>query len=544
MTQTAIKQGSLGKDRTATMSLIPRDIPGFPRIGTAGLAAVAVLAIVFLVASFHRLNHTDLWGHLNFGRWIAEHGTLPSADPFRDVGFAARFVNQPWLSQWAGYHIFQFAGFDGLTLAHALLITATCGAVMLAFRARGLSGAWAVAGGVVSFGLSLPIIGTLRPQLCGELGFAVTLWGGTLLLRQRHPLVWLPIVFALWTNLHGSTPMGLLVLGSLWLTAVWGATRTLNWRDVVHDPRVRRLTLALVLCTLAVGCNPTGWRTLWDSATFANQPNLQAITEWQPLTIKSLTGILFFGSLAATAVVLRRSPRRLELFEAALLLLLAVATLSAIRMLAWWALAWPWLIGALAAAMFRSDHVSSGTALPARPTSFRTLVAIVVVFAALVWSPATHGLLTGHPRTEASAVNIHTPVYLAQALTTENVAGNIYAPLDWADYVVWKSQGAVRPLVHSHVHLASAAVFADYRRIAAGDAAWLDIVDHYHLKYLVLRNEQGQGLERLATSHRRCRVIYRDQQGLLVEILPPAPATADVSKSEHVVTEGVALFQQ
>ena len=55
----------------------------FPGISGGTMAAVLVLCAVFLATSVYRLNHTDLWGHLNFGRWIVQHDRLPEADPFR-----------------------------------------------------------------------------------------------------------------------------------------------------------------------------------------------------------------------------------------------------------------------------------------------------------------------------------------------------------------------------------------------------------------------------------------------------------------------------
>ena len=33
------------------------------------------------------------------------------------------------------------------------------------------------------------------------------------------------------------------------------------------------------------------------------------------------------------------------------------------------------------------------------------------------------------------------------------MAGRIVAPMDWADYLIWRTGGAVEPMVYSHVHL-------------------------------------------------------------------------------------------
>ena len=54
-----------------------------PRTSRGGLAVAVVLCATWLATGVNRLNHTDLWGHLSFGRWIVEHRALPQSDPFR-----------------------------------------------------------------------------------------------------------------------------------------------------------------------------------------------------------------------------------------------------------------------------------------------------------------------------------------------------------------------------------------------------------------------------------------------------------------------------
>ena len=63
--------------------------------------------------------------------------------------------------------------------------------------------------------------------------------------------------------------------------------------------------------------------------------------------------------------------------------------------------------------------------------------------------------------------------------------------------------------------------FDDYRRISAGDAAWLDIADFHQLHYIVARYNEERGLESLVSKSPRCRVIYRDQMGVIAEVLAP-----------------------
>ena len=125
---------------------------------------------------------------MDFGRWIAQHGSLPQADPFRSFVEGQPFLNVPWLGQLLGYEAFRWAGLEGLVLGHALLVAVAAAILMLAVCGRGVSAAWAATAAAAAYLLAIPITGTIRPQLFGMVGFAATLWAvGPAALRQGRP---------------------------------------------------------------------------------------------------------------------------------------------------------------------------------------------------------------------------------------------------------------------------------------------------------------------------------------------------------------------
>ena len=217
-----------------------------PRISLGGLAVALVLCATWLATSFNRLNHTDLWGHLSFGRWMVEHHALPRCDPFRSFAEPERFLNVPWLSQLLGYLWYQALGAEGMVLGHALLLTVAVGWLALAVAGRGVSASWAAVAAAAAYVLCLPVVGTLRPQVFGMVAFVGALWAISQLPRRRHPLVWLPLLFALWANLHGSFLVGLAVLGGFAAGYTWDAWREArSLRAAWNQPGVARAWLAL-----------------------------------------------------------------------------------------------------------------------------------------------------------------------------------------------------------------------------------------------------------------------------------------------------------
>jgi hypothetical protein len=129
-------------------------------------------------------------------------------------------------------------------------------------------------------------------------------------------------------------------------------------------------------------------------------------------------------------------------------------------------------------------------------------------------------LLTGRHRPDASVFSPDTPYLVAEELVSWGITGRIVAPMDWADYLIWRTGGAVEPMVYSHVHLIGPDLWDDFRHIESGKAGWLELADRYGLRYAVLSRARQSGLQRALAEEPRCRLRYEDQQALLVEILP------------------------
>jgi hypothetical protein len=193
------------------------------------------------------------------------------------------------------------------------------------------------------------------------------------------------------------------------------------------------------------------------------------------------------------------------------------------RMLAWWAAVWPWVVVPYAVAAWESRVGREETAAPANP--MRTVIALGFVFMTLLMSPPTNRLILGHPRGVAAAASPETPIYIADEINRRNLQGTFYAPLDWADYIIWSQPEGLRPLVYSHVHQASPAAWQAQQELSAGSPDWLKIADEQALRYLVISKEKnrplaGQVMRYSREKQSRAIVLYQDQRSLLVRVLP------------------------
>ena len=95
--------------------------------------SVPLLAAVF---AWRRQGNTDTWWHLASGRWIVEHGRLPSGDPFSYTVPGAEWINLQWLFDVAIYIVHRVAGIEALVLLSVVAYAATVAAAVFIARKR------------------------------------------------------------------------------------------------------------------------------------------------------------------------------------------------------------------------------------------------------------------------------------------------------------------------------------------------------------------------------------------------------------------------
>jgi hypothetical protein len=343
-------------------------------------------------------------------------------------------------------------------------------------------------------------------------------------------LYWLPLVFAAWANLHGSFVMGLIMLGAFCVGATWrlfGENGEL--KKTVMDYRCLRLWTALGLSMVGASINPQGPALIATVLSFGHHTALASINEWRSLSFISLSGVLFYASVALLILTLTVSPRRWELSDVLLILAFGLVTPTAMRMLAWWAVVWPFVIVPYAAAAWKARYGEDESAN--QPTPMRTVLALGFVFMTLLVAPATNNLILNRPRGIGAIAGKDTPIYVADEIARRQLEGAFFAPMDWADYLVWAQPEGFRPLVYSHVHLLSPETWNDHQQLATGGDDWLALADKHHLKYLVISRERqnqlaGQAMKYARKANSRATVLYQDQKTVLIELRPEARINA------------------
>jgi hypothetical protein len=286
-------------------------------------ALLAVLLAVLATLTVRgRFDDPDMWWHLRMGQVIWTTHTIPLTDLFSYTTGHQALIPQEWLAQLAIYGAWKSGGLSGL-MFWFWLFTAV-------FLIAGYGLCWLYSGNVkVAFlgALVIWLFSTvsfaIRPQLIAYLLLIAEL-ALIHLGRARNPrgFLWLPLLFTVWINCHGSFMLGIVLAGAFLFTSFFsfrlGSISSQRW-----DARCRRtFLLAMILSLAALFLNPTGLRQiLYPFDTMLHMHILLGnVDEWAPLTMSEARGVALLAVLLC--IFLLAAARRAELFFDELLLLM------------------------------------------------------------------------------------------------------------------------------------------------------------------------------------------------------------------------------
>lgn len=259
-------------------------------LALAALAAVMAGTVLFVPAV---LGDGDSWWHLATGQWMLSHGRVPDRDVFSATMAGRPWVAQEWLSQLAMALAYRAAGWSGVMILFALAVALT---VMLLGRhlGRWLEGPPLLLSVVIAMALLSPSL-LARPHLLALP--VMELWCAGLVIARaenRPPAPGLLLLMVLWTNLHGSFPVGLVFALVLSVEAGFA------------DRRGAGVWFAFTgLATVVTLINPSGLAGALLPYHLINSAALADIIEWQPLRLQDTSPLLPVLVLLAYLVVLR-----------------------------------------------------------------------------------------------------------------------------------------------------------------------------------------------------------------------------------------------
>jgi hypothetical protein len=465
---------------TATDERIVQTTAGPSRFGLTLPEVCAVVAVLLPVVLLQReLSTVDLTYHLRAGALMLHTHSIIRTDTFSFTAHGDPWLDQQWGAQVLMYAAYRTLGWSGLTILYDTLIGATFAFVYLAARAAGAPARWAAGLSMGGFAVSYVNL-ALRPQMFGVLAFALCLW--IVWGRRAHAgRLWaIPVIVTVWSNLHGTFFLGPLLL-----------CLALFQDAVERRPGGRRLALITAASLAATLLNPWGVK-VWSYAINigANSLIARSISEWQPPTIRHISGLLLFGSLSAVVIVLARRGRPVPWSYLAWLGVFFLVGVWASRNTVWWGLILPPTVAAI---------LTDGGAAPSHPyPRLRINVVLAVTFIALVPATFPWWFASGHLHSRwggAAYAPTELTAELRDVVTPGERIFNAQAWGSWLELALPRNPVAV----DSRIEIYSHAVWSDYETVSAGQTGWKEILNRWHVGAAAIRpEEQGSLIERMS----------------------------------------------
>jgi hypothetical protein len=456
--------------------------------------AIALPVLASLIA---KISTVDLAYQLRAGAEILATGSIPTRDTWTFTMQGQPWVDQQWGAQVILWIVESIGGWIGLAVFRAALVGAVFGMTTFIAVRRGLDVRTATIVSLLAFVVAAPAL-ALRPQLLGMVCFTAVLL--LVVGRRDHPQrLWLvPIIVAVWANLHGSFFLGPLVVGLAWL-------------EDLHDrrPDARRTLVIAAVSVLAACLTPTGPLVWVYAAGLSSNPSVTArISEWQPTSLRDVPGLLFYASATAIGVLIARSGRKVPWPTLAWLGAFFVIGAYAQRGVAWWPIA------AVAA--------TAGTLIPAMPSRTRTatqtmrrvnaLVAGMLVLAAVVALPSGRVPVPGAlVSTELAAPA--PPGLTASLRDLARPGDRVFTPQPWGSWFEY-ALPAVLVAVDSRIEMISPRVWDAYEGVLAGRDGWQAVLAEWGVTHVMVDADQTAFRDRLTAAG--WRVAYEDADGALL----------------------------
>jgi len=445
------------------------------------LKTVLLLTVLFFTAVFFfftsPIGRTDFWWHLNTGKWIATHGSLPQEDPFAYTTPAGPddrktlILKGYWLSQTAFYTVHRLSGFGGLVVFKGLLFTLLFYILFRSLLRGGLDP-------FISMALIAPVVllsarfEDVRPQVFSFIGALLVfdlIEAGLAELRaglRPKALMLLAPVMLLWANLHKGFIVGYAVIGAYMLAE--------TLKRFLNPPPLPSYGRFLFYLSSALGAsllNPTHIMPLSiNLPEIFGSPLVETTNEFMPpWRYAAEVGDMawFYGLLAVSAVTLASiavSLRRLSLPHALLYAGFAVAGMWTFRFSIFFM-----LISVAISGRYSLRRLSG----PLRKLSMPLAVLLCIAI-----------FLLSYDRTfiRKGALNERSlPVEAADFIGSYKPPAPIFNPYEWGGYLSWRLYPDYKVFVDART--INMGAHMDYKRAKFGDTA--PVFDKYGINTVV-----------------------------------------------------------
>jgi hypothetical protein len=475
-------------------------ILSFPVL-VAGVFAWAVYTLIP-----QSLADPDIWWHLRNAQYQIRTHSFIQRDMYSFTALGAPWMNHEWLSEIPYYLGWRVLGDRGVFLVMAAaIVTVLLGVFYLAYRR--------------SHNLGATVVVSVLAMLLATVSFGprTLLFGWILLIvelillerfREGKSSAWfLPLLFAVWVNTHGSWSIGLTLLGAFIVCGTvpftLGAIENTAWTPV----QLRTLIATTCASVAALFANPYGWRLVAYpfNLAFHQKLNIANVEEWKTLDFHLMRGKVLFISLAALFLLQIVRRRCWALYELAFLFIGIYSAFTYSRFC--------FLAGILAMPLLAQEFPVAVTPSrgPNRPLLNGALLIVLIGLVVYQFPKQLRPLDSGASKY---------PVKALPFLSTFQPKGNFFADYLWGGWFIWNVR-QIPDMVDSRVDIFEYnGTFKDYLDITQLRDT-LSILDKHKIQYVFF--PKASPVSYLLVQTHAWKVDYEDDTSILFERIAPLP---------------------
>ena len=526
-------------------------------LGLRHIGVTAFFALFFLYLSLQPLFHTDLWGHVAYGKWMLEHRALPTEDPYVGYAKGVPVIASAWLGQIILALAYQVGGPEGISNLFTLIVWTSYVLLVWAYWWKTRQLGTAMVSMFLAFFLVWSRHATVRPEMFATFSFMV-LMGVFCWLDHRQGLTsklnrelspgsedaatprcgtWRQevglaaivfLTFLFWANSHGSFLVGVVMLScqaiGRFLDAAW-ETRSLS--KTIADREAHRWLMLAEVAAIACLINPYGMDNVINALQFSKNPNLPDVLEWKVLQFTFVEGVQMCLSWALMLFLYRVSRQPVRLGEVLMLSILSVATVLNVRMIGWYGFVYAYAMlphvaelgrntAAWFQAMFDREHSIIG-----RVISFRShklsIFCLFLAWCGFALSPLGSRMLGAEARKPARLYSKQTPLGVTDFLRRHSPHGLIFNPQWWGDWLTWDGPSGVKVFMTTNaVHLAPNRYWKDYMGLAVGAPNWQKEIDKYNIETFIVHKSDQVKMDVEVRNLPDWKLVYEDDLAVIM----------------------------
>lgn len=458
----------------------------------------------------------DYYWHLSYGDWIIQNGRLPTEDfwSWTFDGHAYRLTQ--WLGEVAMAFANQMGGTLGTSTLSALLLTLTLAASYKAARCFLDNRLAALA---VSIGCNAILVSlACRPHQFTHLGLAILTWmvASFQTTGKHRPLYFVPVLMAIWVNLHGGYAVG---LAYLWMmTGLVVVDAFVSKRpDEIRTVAIP-LAIAAAIGTLSTLLNPYGWEAWVYAFEIASLKSSAAgiVDEWAATSIKTEVGLNFFLITSAMFVAMAAARQRPRIAQLLAAVALCAIGWSAVRIsLMSTILIVPILASALRSTSFYDLAFNGDGRRYDRLIPLPVAVGVLAALATLtVW-------LGQIDQTAARHVTANMPEQEVRFMQAHHIEGRILNAPEAGGYLIRKLGQKVS--LDTRLDLYGDRALFEYLFARRGEVGWREYIERMNPDVVLINNQAA--LRQLLSGDGKYRLVF---EGAAYSILLKASMRLDI----------------